>query len=135
MKGENVLATGAVNRQIAKLFFGSHKPSFSVVLVDRVSAVGVWRMNAPIREQARPNIGERHTAKRFCLSHISVSTAGNTADDIMTPYHAVRGFVATQKEYQSPSSGIDNPWKCRYLYSFQRRSASYSRRTLTIKPG
>ena len=55
-------------------------------------------MDAPVREQARPNMGERDTAKRFCLFHINVSTAGSTADDIITPCLAVRNVDATITE-------------------------------------
>ena len=39
-------------------------------------------------------MGERHTATTFCLSHINVSTAGSTADDMITPCIAVRDFEA-----------------------------------------
>lgn len=64
---------------------------------------------APIREHARPNIGERVTARRFCLFHINVKTAGRTADDMITPCLAVRDLDATTRKGSIPSSGIDNP--------------------------
>lgn len=50
----------------------------------------MWRLDAPIREQARPKIGERDAATTFCLLHNSVRVAGSTADDMITPCLAVR---------------------------------------------
>ncbi len=46
-----------------------------------------------INEQASPKIGESAAAAKFCLFHISVSVAGSTAEEIMTPCSCVRLHV------------------------------------------
>ena len=68
-----------------------------VLATDRLPYSFLAVTSHAINEQASPRIGESAAAAKFCLFHISVNVAGNTAEEIMTPCNCIRLHVRVKK--------------------------------------
>ena len=61
-----------------------------VLATERVPYCFLAVTSQAIRAQARPSMGVRAAAARFCFFHIRVRVAGRTAEPMMTPWVWVR---------------------------------------------